>query len=262
MEDANYYKLTKQPLLFVLAEFRFPVIMQMENFLPEIQEKLRQELPLFEEQQSQDIKLQNDSVQIVNSRQWAFIDKHRQKTVILEPSRIICSVSDYERFDGFEEFCLRALNTLKDIVRPSFIQRIGLRYADLVVSEDDDVRVSEYVEPSLYNNANFDEVGGLIRKVNEFVLETEEGHMIVRTMFGNHNLSTFPDMNLPINLAVLDGESERVLLDFDHIWEAHGSKEPLDFESEIISNKLKKMHRLSRKAFWNSITEKGIEAWS
>lgn len=261
MEDATYFKLTKQPLLFVLAEFRFPVIMQMENFLPEIQEKLRQDLPLFEEQQSQDIKLQNDGIKIVNAKQWAFIDKQRQKTVILEPSRIICSVSDYERFDGFEAFCLQALSILKEVVKPSFIQRIGLRYADLVVSEDDAVSVTEYVEPSLYNYASFGEVGGLVRKTNEFVLETDEGYMIVRTMFGNHNLSTFQDVNLSINLAVSNSESERVLLDFDHIWEAYGSKEPIEFESDIISDKLKKMHQLSRKAFWCSITEKGIEAW-
>ena len=35
MDNATYHKLRNQPLLFVLAEFRFPVIMQMEKYIDE-----------------------------------------------------------------------------------------------------------------------------------------------------------------------------------------------------------------------------------
>ena len=261
MDDTDYFKLTKQPLVFVLAEFRFPVIMQMNQYLPEIQEKLRQKLPFYEEQQTQEVQLNQEGIEIKGSPQWAFIDKSRSKSVLLSPSRIVFSTSAYDRFEGFEEFCLDVLDTLREVVKPSFIQRIGLRYADLIVSENRELSVSAYVKPGFYENIDFSEIGSLGRKVNEFLLETDEGAMVIRTMYGHHNLSVFQDIHLPIKLSTRDVASERILLDFDHIWEAHAEDDFLSFDRSLISKKLHKMHYLSRKAFWSSVTEKGIETW-
>ncbi|NLB30653.1 MAG: TIGR04255 family protein [Alcaligenaceae bacterium] len=261
MDNTDYFKLTKQPLVFVLAEFRFPVIMQMNQFLPEVQEKLRQKLPFYEEQQAQEVQLNQDGIEIKSSPQWAFIDKSRTKSVLLSPSRIVFSTSAYDRFEGFEEFCLDVLDTLREVVKPSFIQRIGLRYADLIVPENRELSVSAYVKPGFYENIDFSEIGSLGRKVNEFLLETEEGTMVIRTMYGHHDLSVFQDIHLPIKLSTRDVASERILLDFDHIWEAHAEDEFLSFDRALISEKLHKMHYLSRKAFWSSVTEEGIETW-
>ena len=134
MANNHYRKLSKHPLLFVLAEFRFPPIIQLENLIPDIQEVLRTELPYFEQQTSQEIQIEQDGINLIQSPQWAFIHGSRKKAVLVNNSRIVCVSSDYDRFDGFESFCLKAIEDIQAIIKPAFIERIGLRYADLIES--------------------------------------------------------------------------------------------------------------------------------
>lgn len=260
MTTTTYYKLEKQPLLFVLAEFRFPMIMQMEKFIPELQERFRSQFPYFEEQVSQEVKLQPQGIEVISFKQWNFIDKARRKAIIVNHSRLICITSEYHRFNHFSEFCLDSIGVLKDIANPAFVERIGLRYADLI-SPTDQSPISDLVQESLCNIHYLNDIGELSHKLNEISLKTSEGNMMIRSLYGEHNLSVLPDVaSLPIKINSVESTGERIILDFDHVWESTDGAD-IQFDKDDVSLKLKKMHSLSREAFWNCTTEKGRELW-
>lgn len=260
MDSTKYHKLEKQPLLFVLAEFRFPIIMKMEGLIPELQDRFRAKLPYFEEQLSQEVKLQSQGIEVSSSKQWNFIDKERKHAIVINPSRIICISSDYDRFDGFSSFCLESIKILKGVATPAFVERVGLRYGDLITPFDK-APISDLVQTDLCNIGYLGDVGELSHKLNEISLKTSEGNMMIRSLYGEHNLSVLPDVaNLPIKINFTEASSERIILDSDHVWESSDGKE-LAFEEDVILSKLKNMHALSRSAFWNCTTEIGRDLW-
>ncbi|MEB3499858.1 TIGR04255 family protein [Pasteurella multocida] len=260
MNSVKYYKLNKQPLLFVLAEFRFPIIMKMEGLIPELQDRFRAKLPYFEEQLSQEVKLQSQGIEVSSSKQWNFIDKERKHAIVINPSRIICISSHYDRFEGFSSFCLDSIRILKEVAAPAFVERVGLRYGDLITPIEGSP-ISDLVQSNLCNISYLSDVGELSHKLSEISLKTSEGNMMIRSLYGEHNLSVLPDVvNLPIKINLAETSSERIILDSDHVWESGDEKE-LTFEEEAILSKLKDMHLLSREAFWSCTTEKGRELW-
>lgn len=270
MNNDTYYKLANHPLLFVLAEFRFTEIMNIEKFLPEIQENLRQEFPFYETQTLQEINITPEGMKVDQSKQWAFIDKKKKNSVLLNHKRLVFITSEYERFEGFKKYCEIALEALISVAHPSLITRIGLRYADLITAKDGD-DITSYVQSNVCNESHLRAVGRPVRQVNEAFLETSEGSLVIRSMYGDSNTDTsvFHDMgNMPIKVAIQDEPSERILLDFDHFWQLDLEDSNIDnnanllsFETNTIIKKLEEMHKLSRQAFWDITTDNGRKAW-
>lgn len=261
MNTDKYFKLSKQPLLFVLAEFRFPEIRGMDKYITDLQDGFRNKLPFFEEQISQEIKVEPNGIEVHQSKQWVFVDKLRQNAVIIGHSRIICVTGSYDRFDGFKDFCSNALNILNNIANVSHLQRIGLRYADLILASDN-LPITKSVNSNLYVNESFQNIGKVVQRVNDVVLRTQEGIMAIRSLYGQNNLSVLPDVGyLPIELPSYNDESERIILDFDHVWQANDTKDSLDFDLSEILDKMSKMHQLSREAFWLSTTDEARQLW-
>lgn len=261
MNNDAYRKLSNDPLLFVLAEFRFSDVMNIREFIPRLQEKFRRELPFLEEQTSQEVSVNPQGLDIKESLQWAFLSQNRKTGIVLNHNRLVYMTSDYDRFESFKESCKQAITILNDEVSPSLLVRIGLRYADLIVKKSDE-DITKYVEKAVYEKDHLDKIGIPIRQVNETLIKTEEGLMNVRSMFSNSNISTWSDVgNFPIKIETVNESSERILLDFDHFWEPEKQEDSLLFNTDIVMNKLEKMHEPTRKAFWDTTTNIGREVW-
>lgn len=259
MKNTAYFKLTKQPLLFVLAEFRFPIIMKMESYLSDLHEAFRKQFPLFETQNTQEIQLSAQGIEVHTTKQWALIDQSRKNAIIIGQSRLVCMTSDYNRFNHFEQFCLNAIQILNSVVKPAFFNRIGLRYADLIVSHKK-LPINQAISPTLLKQSFWDALGTTTQKSEETIIKTQEGVIAIKSLYGTHALSTLSDVNsLPITLALNTEQNERIILDFDHIWQ--NDENPFDIDINKLSTKLKSMHAISREAFWLATTPSAREHW-
>lgn len=264
----DYPKLTKHPLIFVLAEFRFTEVADIESYYPKIQEDLRVIYPLVREGFTQEFIASPNGLEMKASKQWAFSDIKHLNGIIFDHNRLIVVTSDYQRFDNFKDDCQRALKTLIQIVKPAFLTRLGLRYADLILATDG-IDIKTFVHNSVFLNSHLGEdIGKLKRQVHETLIETNEGTLLARSIYGETNISTWDDVSsLPVQIKSAQQESERILLDFDHVWLSHlenpqlENNIPIQFSETAILEKLANMHVISRQAFWNSITKKGEEYW-
>lgn len=250
----EYKKLENQPLKFVLAEFRFSPVMQISEYIPKIQDALRKQYPIPEKKAEQAIQVQPGGIAVSTVDRWAFISASRKSAVEINQERLVYVTAEYPRFEGFSDSCRQALETLIDILEPSLIFRIGLRYSDLVTVEDSE-KITDLVNDSFgLPVESIKTLGAPRQHSTDTFLNTEIGGLAIRTLYGNHNLTCLPDaQGLPISIKSDASTSERLILDFDHFWEAAG--ESVSLEADDVLERLSKLHKIAREAFWKVTTD-------
>ncbi|MFW1664648.1 TIGR04255 family protein [Acinetobacter ursingii] len=259
---SEYEKLTHQPLVVALAEFRFSVVLQIEQYVPQLQEYLRQDFPNFSTSETQEMLVEQNGVQINKSTRWLFVSSNKKKALILDRNRIVFITSEYDRFPDFWKTCKNSLLFIKEKIKPALLERIGLRYSDLIIAKQDNEDITAYVTPSICDKDSSLSVGQLAHRMNETVLSTDAGIMAIRSLYGYLNLSAWPDlMDSPVVIPKYDNISERILLDCDHSWQIDTNEVGTDFDVNFIESKIAQLHEHSRKAFWELTTPKGREAW-
>lgn len=260
----DYKKLSNQPLVFVLAEFRFSPILDIEKYIPKIQDALRTKLPILRKTETQEITVLPGGINLNTQANWEFISKNSHTAASINQNRLLFMTSEYDRFDGFEKNCDSLLQTIIQVVNPSLFLRLGLRYSDTIFDLEGKGSVEDFVQPRLYKNDDLSLSGELLRQTNETLWRTTEGAIFVRSIYGKDKILVWPDAeNLPIVMQKTSEKSiKRLLLDIDHVWDSQEEEsEPQDFDKNVILTKLSNMHKISRQAFWNVTTEKAKEAW-
>ncbi|HDZ86926.1 hypothetical protein LCGC14_1327290 [marine sediment metagenome] len=261
MNNENFVKLNNHPLLFVLAEFRFSDVRNIEEYIPKLQERFRKIFPFIEEKIGQEINLTPQGINISETKQWAFVNKDKSQAIILNYNRLVYMTADYDRFDGFKENCKSVINILVDEVAPSLLTRIGLRYADLIIKNNDE-DITSYVQNSVCEKDFLSEIGNSKRQMKETLIVTDVGFLNIRSMYAESDISILNDNdNFPINIARKNEVSERILLDFDHFWQPEKEEDSLNFETDEIFRKLEVLHKPARQAFWHITTKTGRKIW-
>lgn len=257
---SKYEKLTDQPLVIALAEFRFSTILTMEKHVSAFQEHLRQDFPHFSKTQNQEMVIEGNSVKVTNSDGWLFLSSNKKRAFRLDKDRIIFMTSEYDRFPNFWKDCETALSFVSEKIKPSLLLRIGLRYSDLIIGKNEEDPIESYVEPIICNAGQLNNIGKQIHRTKETVLKTNDGFMVVRSLCGTLNLSAWPDLNEPpILIKKHSNPTKRILLDFDHFWQPED--ETVDFTVDFINKKIHALHEKSREAFWEITTLKGRRVW-
>lgn len=257
----KYKKLEKQPLRVVLAEFRFSQVLQISEYIPKLQDALRKTYPIPEMRKEQAVQVQLGGIHLQSIDRWAFVSANKKSAVDISQDRLVIYTSEYPRFNAFSGMCKQAIEALEEIVEPGLILRIGLRYCDMDLIEKEE-KISDIVDSNFSFPASIDGLGAQQLARNEVSLGTDSGLLTIRTLYGIHNLVCMPDMqNLPITIENTDVASERIILDFDHIWDP--KEESTKFETSKVLEELDRLHETSREAFWKITTDYARdEKWS
>lgn len=251
----DYKKLHNQPLIFVLAEFRFSQIMQIKDFIPQLQERLRKKYPIPLHQKEQAIVVQEGGVNVTVFDRWTFLSANRKSAIEVNQDRLMFYTAEYPRFEGFASSCKEALDALVEIAEPSLVLRVGLRYGDLV-KVDEGESLTDLIDQSFAYPDCINGLGKPRQQQTEVFVSTSVGGLLIRTLYGVHNLSCLPDiqgLSVAVDRQQDKTSSERIILDFDHFWESKG--EPVGFESQKIMGILASLHETSRDAFWKISTD-------
>lgn len=249
-------KLSNQPLTLVLAEFRFSDVLRIEGHIPDIQEKIRKQYPVLKKSDHQTVQLADQAIKVHSTSQWLFTSTDQRSTVIIGHDRLVYITSDYDRFPEFCDRCFSTLEVIKEVVDPTLLLRIGLRYNDHIVTDNPD-QLAKCVDPQLLPNPKFNSLGPAINHHRiDTSVQTSAGSLSIRSLFGKHGLIVMPDLSqaLPVELKDPHGSPEAsLLLDFDHSWTA---KDPgIPFELELAKEHLDSLHLTARQAFWQVTTE-------
>lgn len=125
--------LPKAPLVRVIAQLRFPLIVSIEkrDFIAPLQEALRSSYPVLRVEQTQGIVMGPQGVSPINPQTtWRFNDLTEKWRVSLAPDFVALETTAYvSRKDFIDRFRV-VVDALAKHVQPMQTDRLGIRYID------------------------------------------------------------------------------------------------------------------------------------
>lgn len=197
-----------------------------------------------------------------------FIERDERFAFQSGPSSFVLHSTGYRGFDHFLQLATRGLQLLGESMGVRLVDRIGLRYVDLIQVQDGE-RLSNFVSPGLLGFP-FREARHLGVSQVAFMTHsagiTEIGTLAVRSMV------LPPGRFVPQDLDIgglrppghVDAKLPSLALDFDHYTIFSGpaaSLPPLDYDVDRIGAHLQALHQTVRAAFDAVVTEHAISTW-
>ena len=250
-------KLERSPLILVLSQIRFSPVLKMADFVPNIQEKMRQDgLVRFNQEETQQIVF-GPAVKTIQSTRWVFGNREQNESVILTSDFFVYQVSCYDVFETYLERLLLLFDHVRNHAGLSFSAQIGLRYIDLV-RPGGSHSVDDFIAPSL-RGLSASKLG--VKSANhQFAIQsqTEIGTLFLRSYENTGEQFLPPDLqtqHLKFPAPTTADEEFRIL-DFDHI-----CKEEVDFDGDGLSDRLWELHQATKKAFKAATTSDAMTYW-
>jgi uncharacterized protein (TIGR04255 family) len=256
-------KLSKSPLIMVVAQVRFSPVLKIDNFVPDIQEALRRGgYPRFEEEIGQEFKLLPGSEaipQVRNLKRWIFSSPDKKHCITLTDHFVALETAQYDIFETFVEQFGKILDLLEKKVDLTVCERVGLRYVDLL-RKNNKIESYGHLQPTMRGliEAKFpDSQLPMNSSISQVI--TPYGAMLVRAVQMNDGNFLPPELigtKLEIKANIEKGDAVTVL-DIDHNGEFLG-----EFKSAHLIERLNKLHVYTDLAFRAAVTKEAIEIWT
>ena len=267
----RYVPLSKQPLVLVLGQVRFSPIRQMERYIPEIQEEFRQKgFPIERAGKVQQLTFAPGGgvpVQVNEQQRWEYRTRDEAWSILVMEDSIVLQTTDYDRFENYAEKFLQMIRTVftkTEHDRLGVVQRVGLRYVDVVQPRegtDEDFRF--YLQPGFHGVVDEVFESGTHRLHVESIGKTsvgnESGTMIVRIVQNDQGFSLPPDLAgaAPKHVSRATKGKLITLIDMDHYIEGN-----FDPDADWIVEGAFEMHDHLVETFHKHVvTESAIEVW-
>ena len=192
---------------------------------------------------------------------FEFQNKERTCGIVVQSDSVAVHVSRYSSFDDFCSVMQYALDTVHSVVTLGLIDRVGLRYVDIVQPAEGET-LAHYLHSGLLGLNDADVGARRSHRMSAYQGETEAGTLILRMSQRSDGGFLPPDVEpSPLSHAELGIRPGEVLtvLDFDHFREF--TKEPLDFSTEDVVRYLWRLHNNTDLAFRSAVTEYALSAW-
>jgi uncharacterized protein (TIGR04255 family) len=252
-------KLRNSPLVLVLAQTRFSSVLQMEKYVPEIQERLRKGgFPRFSRQQVQQVIIGPQmNTQVQAATRWLFANADNDCGVLLTPDYLLLQATSYDTFEPFVSTFETVVSTVREIADLDLAEQVGLRYVDIIWPAKGS-SVDEYLQstlrgldPELLDLKN-------ARSRFESVGLTESGQFTLRISKVDEPFGLPPDLE-PTDLTIPSRESApgpHGIMDLDHI-----SIASRVFDPGALSDVLWDLHDFLDRAFRLSVTDIAMQHW-
>jgi uncharacterized protein (TIGR04255 family) len=261
-------KLSKSPITYVLAQVRFTNIESMEKYIPELQEIIRQQFPIFKKITIQAIDLRDRKFSDII--QWHFMDENSVTGILLDGTSISIHTSKYDNFLKLQKQFDNVLTEFNKILNISLCVRLGLRYINLIESNLD-----KYIQPELLgfhlkDTTHFEKNKFLAR--TELIQKSKIGIVKIKSTHMGDNEVTDERENIfvpsdMINIADLlsfkhhkKPSKDFSIIDIDHFYEKNEKFEVFDVK-EII-NDLTRIQDASYNAFTAAVTPRALKDWN
>lgn len=252
---------TKSPLIVALAQLRMTPILNLESYIPKLQDLLRaNDYPRLLIRKSKTTR--HDAmgkVDVFESTDWVFSDKAGEYSLVVGEQSLALVTSAYTTFENFTERMQRLLQLVHEVVKISAVARLGLRYVDLI--EPTAEKPLNYFLESSVLGLPLEELGTKITSSSQTVMETSSNRkLVVRTAERPGGLVVPPDLlSLQLKLRKPQPLNQPFgVLDLDHYAEY---PEPEDYDIAGVIKNLWELHDVVDQAFRKATTENAKLDW-
>jgi len=245
----------------------------MAKYVPEIQDRVRRQgFPRFLQSKIQQVRISALPVglslppsppnfDVIEVDRWEFQNADRTMGIVVVKDSVALHMS---RYTSFEQFCAlfeQGLNVVHEVASLALIERVGLRYVDLIVPGEDEGFEQFFGERLLGPEKELLEVEDSLYGM-DFRGRTTTGTLTVKVAQNDAGMMLPPDLSpstLSHDLPALKPKQKIALLDIDHSIEfAEKAKE---FSTETVSDLLWRLHHNTDLAFRHSVKPEALEKW-
>jgi len=257
-------KLSHAPVFYTLAQVVFNPVLQIPDFVPKIQDRLRRAgFPDYRKELLRQLEVrqgEGEPPQVSTQEgptRWNFVNSDRVSGYILQPNSFVYHTTAYETFEVFSKNLIDGLGLVHEEINLAFIERIGIRYLDAVLPKKGET-LPQYLKSSVLGLSSGIQ-GKLLHSFTETATETADGRLVSRVLITDGDLALPPDL-FPLGLTLGERfsniKAHHAILDNDHY-----STERFDFSLERVAKKLNASHARIDEAFRATVTEFALAAW-
>lgn len=264
-------KLKNAPVFFTIGQVQHNPLLSLGSYIPQIQERMRLAgYPGFEQSTQVRVAIKAapenpeenglaPSLQKHDS--YVFTDLDGVNTFILQANSISFQTTVYDCFEAFYERFEQGLGLLNDVVGGlSFVERLGLRYADAVAPKETE-ELSQYLAPHLLGLPAIMEDSSFNYSFTESQLLSEDGDQVIaRAVIQNGRLGVPPDIGrdtLKLQSRFEEISGPHATLDTDGF-----RVERRPYEISDVRSRMSVLHELIARCFKASVTDYARESWN
>lgn len=254
-------RLTRSPLVMVLAQVKFSAVAAISKYVPDIQEQLRHKgFPRYVKGEVQEVRFEPGGPPKVSvGEQYQFHDRDGHSSIVVTTDFIVLQTNKYVTYERFEQQLRTVLEIIHAVVNLNLVERLGLRYVNWIrLGPEDELKT--YLQSGLLglNEEQFGAKKMLTRF--EFVGQTEVGKIVIKYSGQNQQGAHFLPPDLAPTLLNYDLEPESGkpvhLLDLDHFSEGR-----FDFDVDRVLNGMGQLHHNLELAFHHAVTREALIKW-
>ena len=256
--------LGNSPLVLVLAQVRFSPLLAMGDYIARIQDRLRVTgYPINATAQYQEVTFSQRGVPAAAQRaHWEFLSKDCTTSVIVNEGFVVVQTTAYDSFENFLKAITDVLAVVASEVGGLLVQRIGLRYVDLIRPKANE-SWEAYVKEGLrgFSSPHFFEDSAV--HLHQIVTRTTSGAMIVRLLQNREGAILPPDLvtqTLAFPRVSPPNPGELLtLVDIDHFQECRPAE---DFDSASLARMAWPLKTACHEVFTDSlVTDYALKVW-
>jgi uncharacterized protein (TIGR04255 family) len=257
-------RLRNSPLVHVLAQAQFSPVLDIADSLKAVQAGLRPlgfvKLQSGQFQQFQ-IQIQDGAPPKIESHpRWEFVNRDDTLSLVLSDTFVSLQTSRYSDFPDFSQTKMKVLDVLAKVTNISWIERIGLRYVNLV-RPDASEAYRDYLRAELLGFPMEEVIAGPTPQANfatQAFAVTAIGTLVVRSYQLPSGQFVPPELQ-PNSLKYSErfqSAGNVAALDIDHF-----VQKGFEFTSAEVIAMLGALHDLAKSTFKRAVTAHALERW-
>jgi uncharacterized protein (TIGR04255 family) len=243
--------------VYVVAQVRISPVFMMAKYLPEFQDQLRLEgFPKFRKGIVQEIVIDPQKPRVESSERFEFLAGDETLGIIVAQDAITLHTTRYSVFEEFLERFLFTLRCVHSAVNIGIVERVGLRYVDLI-RDSGRMKINDFIQSGLQGLNPSELRLAEFRRRSELIGRTSVGTLAVRfyEQLGRAFPSDLGEVGLSTHVSVAHPEKVG-LLDLDH-----AVNQNFEFNVDGISELMWDLHDGLDITFRNAVTKDALSAW-
>jgi uncharacterized protein (TIGR04255 family) len=265
-------KLTHAPVFFVVAQVTHSPVLKLDSLIPDLQDRLRKVgFPGHRQHTQTTFRVEANTAAPgetqVNQEQAThhiFPGRDPSESFVVGQDGFALQTVEYETIDDFASKFRRGMQVIQEILAPDSVTRVGMRFIDAVVpppgGEPNDYIREQFL--GLTNTLGDDWMTAY--SFYEGLHTRGDQQTKIRVLTRHAELTYPPDLAgpivpaIPARFAQINGV--HTLIDTDS-WFATGTEVALEFDPQLIVDRLLRIKTDIRDSFHAIVTDAALQAW-
>lgn len=255
-------RLARPPIVYAICQIRFPTVGTIdEDRAGAIHGSLREEYPHRLPQNIVELPMVTaGTTPSPTLRQaWFLYDRRKSGGYVIESTNFAYRTSAYVDFEAFVTETMRGLQRTIEILKPALIDRVGLRFVDLIEGSGE-AGLDRLLEPPLLGYRP--QIDGFKLQINQQIVAGKSAHgdILFRYSRAQHTASVPADLVDPtlIGLRAPQPNQESAIIDIDHFKD----NADMDPSPKAIEALVRQLQGSMSTLFKDAVTSYACDLWN